>query len=36
MEPTKATTFLPIVYFVIENKGCIEMTKMLKTAKWES
>jgi hypothetical protein len=33
MEPTKATTLLPIVYFVIDNKGYIEMIKMLKIAK---
>ncbi len=36
MESLKATTLLPIIYFVIGNKGYIEMIKMLKIAKWES
>jgi hypothetical protein len=36
MEPMKATTLLLIVYFVIDNNGYIEMTKMFKIAKWES
>jgi hypothetical protein len=32
----KATTLLFIEYFVIDNNGYIEMSKMFKITKWES